>query len=254
MPKSFWNIVNNVIKEADVILLLLDARLIEETRNAEVETKVNKAKKPLIYVITKCDLVDKKILSKIKLKPSVFVSSKGHLGTGILRERILIEGNKKYKDKKAFHVGVLGYPNVGKSSLINAMKGKKTAPSSSVSGLTKGVQKVRADNRVVFLDTPGVVPYREKNDSKHAFIGTIDFNKVKDPDIVVMELMEKYPGKIEMHYGIIESRFGVEIPTDIEESLEKIAKKRKLLRKGNEPDIERTAKMILKDWQTGKIQ
>lgn len=253
MPKNFWNIVNKVIKEADIILLLLDSRLIEETRNSEVESKVKKANKPLIYVLTKCDLVDKKTLSKIKLKPSVFVSSKDHLGTSILRDRILIEGNKKYKGKDAFYVGVLGYPNVGKSSLINAMKGKKAAPSSSVSGLTKGIQKVRADNRIVFLDTPGVLPYREKNDSKHAFIGTIDFNKVKNPDIVVMELMEKYPGRIERHYGIIEPQFGVEIPADLEESLEKIAKKRNLLIKGNKPDIERTAKMILKDWQTGKI-
>ncbi len=173
--------------------------------------------------------------------------------TKLLRERILIEACKAGIKHEVIRVGVLGYPNVGKSSLINSMKGKKSAPSSSVSGFTKGIQKVRADNRIVFLDTPGVVPYMEKNDSKHAFIGTIDYNKIKDPDMVVMELMEKYPGRIERFYGIIGTDYGIEIPSDLEETLEKIAKKRNMLRKGNEPDIERVAKMILKDWQTGKM-
>lgn len=246
MSKSFWTIVNKVIEQADIILLLLDARLIEETRNEEAELKVKAAHKPLIYVITKSDLVDKKLLDKIPLKPSVFVSAKDHLGTTILRERILIEGQRAYKNKEVFVVGVLGYPNVGKSSLINALKGKKAAPTSSVSGFTKGVQKVRMDNRITFLDTPGVVPYNEKDDSKHAFIGTLEFNRVKNPDLVVMELMEKYPGKIESHYGIKAS-------SDFETSLELIAQKRNMLKKHAELDIERVSKMILKDWQTGKI-
>ena len=247
MPKNFWKLVNKVIEEADILILLLDARLIDETRNPEIELKVQKANKPLIYVITKSDLVKKEILEKRHLKPSVFISAKEHSGTTILRNRILMEGKRAYKDKKDFKVGVLGYPNVGKSSLINAMKGKRAAPSSSVSGFTKGIQKVRADNRLIFLDTPGVIPYMEKDNTKHAFIGTIDFNKVKDPDIVVIGLMEKYPGEIESHYG-------VNVSDDLEVSLELIAKKRNMLRKGGIPDVDRAARMILKDWQTGKIK
>jgi len=246
MSKSFWTIVNRVIEQADVLLLLLDARLTEETRNPEAEAKIKAANKPLIYVVTKCDLVDKKILERLPLKPSVFISATEHLGTTILRERIIIEGRRAYKNKDVFTVGVIGYPNVGKSSLINAMKGKKAAPTSSVSGFTKGVQKVKMDNRIIFLDTPGVVPYKEKDDSKHAFIGTLEFNRVKNPDLVVMELMEKCPGKIESHYG-------VNVSSDFEESLEAIARKKNLLKKHAELDIERTSKMILKDWQTGKI-
>ena len=247
MSKNFWKIVNKVIEQADILLLLLDARLMDETRNAEVEVKVKLAKKPLIYVITKCDLVDKKTLEKLNLKPSVFVSAKDHLGTTILRDRMLIEGHRAYKDKEVFTVGVLGYPNVGKSSLINAMKGRKAAPTSSVSGFTKGVQKIKSDNKIIFLDTPGVVPYQEKNDSKHAFIGTLEFNRVENPDIIVMELLEKFPGRIESHYG-------VPLSADFEETLEAIAKKKNLLKKHAELDIERTSKMILKDWQAGKIK
>ena len=247
MPKNFWDMVNKVIEESDIIILLLDARLIEETRNPEVESKVRAANKPLIYVITKFDLVRKGTLEKRHLTPSVFISAKDHTGTTILRNRILIEGKRAYKDKKDFTVGVLGYPNVGKSSLINAMKGKRSAPSSSSSGYTKGIQKVRADNRLIFLDTPGVIPYMEKDNSKHAFIGAIDFNKVKDPDIVVMELMERYPGEIESHYEI-------KAADDVEASIELIAKKRNMLKKGGIPDVERAARMILKDWQSGRIK
>ena len=126
------------------------------------------------------------------------------------------------------------------------MKGKRSAPTSSTSGFTKGIQKIRGDSKIVFLDTPGVIPYKEKDASKHAFIGTIDYNKTKDPEGAVVDLMGEYPGQIEAHYGIDASK-------DFETSLELIAIKRKLLKKGSQPDLERTSRMILKDWQTGKI-
>jgi len=245
MANRFWRIVNDVISKADIILLLLDARMIKETMNDEIVSKVQD--KPLIYVITKSDLVRRSELSKVKLNPSVYVSAKYHQGTLKLRDRILIEGKKAYKDKNVFTVGVLGYPNVGKSSLINAVKGKKSAPTSSASGFTRGVQKVKADNRITFLDTPGVIPYREDDKVKHALIGTVDYNKIKEPDLAVAGIMEIYPGVIEECYGVEES-------DDFEETIEKIAEKKKLMKKGNEPDVERASRMILKDWQVGKIR
>ena len=77
MP-SFWGLVNRVIREADVLLLLLDARLVNETRNLEIESKVRQKGKPLIYVVTKCDLVGKAHAEKWKsiLNPCVFISAK----------------------------------------------------------------------------------------------------------------------------------------------------------------------------------
>jgi len=238
--------VNDVIRRADVLLLVLDARVPELTRNREIERKVDRAGKKLIYVINKCDLIGKEISEKHKKKynPSVFVSSTQHLGTTKLRERILIEAKRIGKERVV--VGVLGYPNCGKSSVINALKGKGSAKTSSVSGYTRGIQLVKADNKIMLLDTPGVIPFREDDDLKHVLIGTKMFDKVKDPDIYAMELIKFCKGLIETHYDIKAK--------DEYEALEKIAFKFNKLVKGGEPNIELISRMILKDWQQGKIR
>mgnify|MGYP002629649492 CR=1 FL=1 len=247
---NFWSIVNSVIRDADVILLLLDARLVNETRNIEIENRVKSIGKALIYVITKSDLVDdKELVEKYKkeLKPCVFVSSKKYYGTTMLRDRIMIEA-KKHKIKfPSIRVGVLGYPNVGKSSLINAMSGGSGAPTSSMSGYTKSLQKIRADKHLLFLDTPGVIPFKEKESEKHSMIGSVDFTKVKEPDLAVMQIMKKFPGVIEAHYG-------TKVIKDFEKSLENIALSKNIIKSGKEANIDKMARTILKDWQKGKIQ
>ena len=238
--------VNDVIGDSDILFLVLDSRMAQGTRNLEIEDKVASSGKPLIYVLNKCDLVDKHVVERYKrmIPNSVFISAKFHLGTTKLREKILaVAGGLRLVAK--VRVGVLGYPNVGKSSLINALKGKGAAKTSNISGYTKHIQKVRT-SKIILLDTPGVIPYKEKNDFKHNIIGTIDYGKEKDPDIVAVKLMHAFPGVIEDHYG-------VEVITDKEETLELIALKRNMIKKGSKPDVIRAAKMILKDWQTGDI-
>lgn len=238
-----------VIKDADVLLLVLDSRFVKETRNREIEDKIKRLGKPLIYVLTKCDLIDQRVSEQQakQLDPAVFVSAKKYFGTTMLKECIIIEAKRAGIKKRPMNVGVLGYPNVGKSSLINAMTGRGSAPTSILSGRTKGVQKVRSDKRIMFLDTPGVLPYREKSILKHTYIGTIDFNSSKEPDVAVIGLMEKFPGLLEAYYG-------VEVKEDKEETLEDIAVKRNIIKKGRQPDLMRMARLMLKDWQKGDIK
>lgn len=239
----YWNLVNKVLREADIIILVLDARMPLETRNVEIENKVNALGKTLIYVINKSDLADLVTLKALKkqFKKSVFISAKKHTGLNKLREILGVEAKKvKFETVR---VGVLGYPNVGKSSLINSLKGRESAPVSSISGYTKSIRNVRASGKIMFLDTPGVIPYNEKDNVKHSMIGTVDHSREKDPDLVVMQLIKTFPGLIGEYYDVVEN----------DDIIESIAKKRNLLKKGNEPDISRTARMILKDWQTGKI-
>ncbi|MFC1698163.1 GTPase [Nanoarchaeota archaeon] len=245
---NYWDAVNNVIQQADILLIILDARLVDETRNIEIEQKVKNSNKPLIYVITKCDLVDdKKDVEKYKksLKPCVFISAIKYYGVNLLRDKILIEAKRNNISLPA-KVGVLGYPNVGKSSLINAMIGRGSASTSMMSGHTKGVQRIKGDNSITFLDSPGVIPFNEKDSTKHSIIGTTDFTRTKDPDLVVMEIMKKFPGKIEDYYDVKPNE-------NFEQTIEDIAIKKNIIKKKNKPDIDKMARIILKDWQTGKI-
>ncbi len=251
---KFWGIVSQVIKAADVVLLLIDARMIEETRHKDIEMHVKAEKKPLIYTVTKCDLVHPDQLEKLKhtLHPCVFVSSTNYHGLNQLKQKIFGEASRAGLKKTTIFVGVLGYPNVGKSSLINAMTGKGSAKTSNLAGYTRGKKKIASmRGNITFVDTPGIIPIKEKTQPgaklKHAIIGAIDYRTEKDPDVVIMAIMDAYPGRIENHYHVPQQE-------DKEQTLASIALKQGLILKGKLPDIERTSVMILKQWQAGKIR
>jgi len=242
MP-SFWKHVKDVLEKSDIILEILDARMIEQSRNREIEDKVKKLGKKLLFVINKSDLVDPNSLLDVKkiLKPSVFVSSRDKLGTTILKKKIM-----ELSLGEAVTVGVVGYPNVGKSSVINALSGRSAARTSAESGFTKGMQKVRVSAKIVLLDTPGVLPEREKNEFKHGMIGAVDYAKLKDPEAVAIQFIEEQKPLIQKHYEITLE--------DSEEILEAIAFKFKKLKRGGVADMELAARFLLKEWQAGRIR
>ncbi len=243
MPADFWKIVNEVIEESDILLEILDARMIKDTRNSEIEAKVKEQNKILIFVINKCDLADQEELKKIRLAPSVYVSSIKRYGITKLLHLILRYAPKKEK----VVVGVLGYPNTGKSSVINALKGRGSAPTAPISGYTKAKQLIKVTSQIYLMDTPGVYPYMENDSAKHAMTSSLDSSKIKDPEGTVIDLMRKFKGKIEAFYGVDVSR-------DKEESLEQIAIKNNRLMKGGIADTKTMAVMILQAWQKGKIK
>jgi len=239
--KSFWTIVNKVLKRVDIVVLVLDARFPDLSLHNELQDKAGE--KPIIYVLNKCDLTDtSKLLKwKRKFKHCVFVSAIKHYGITMLKHKIL-----EVAQGKNVTMGVFGYPNTGKSSIINALKGRKSAGTSSTSGYTKGKQLIRISNNVMLLDTPGVFPYREDDKTKLALINAVDFNKVKDPDLVAMELIEQKRKQVCKYYDLNEAG-------DPEAILEAIAKKFNKLKKGGVLDTVAAARIVLKDWQQGKI-
>ncbi len=241
---SYWKIVNRVIEKSDIILEVLDARLIDETRNPEVEERAKGKHKTLLYVINKSDLADKKMLESAKkhLRPAIFISSRQHLGTTMLRDKIL-----QLAGKPKVTVGVVGYPNTGKSSVINALAGRSKAGTSPQSGHTKGLQRISAGSRITLLDTPGVIPFLDKDATRHAMISAVDASRLDDPDIIAMELIQKLDGAIEKYYG-------VERQKDPEKVLVSIAVKNHRLGKRGVPDTELMSRIIIRHWQQGKIK
>lgn len=254
--KSYvFSIVNKVIEESDIILEVLDSRFIEKTRNFEVEKKVKKLGKIIIYIFNKSDLIN---INKIKLdreleelKPNLFFSSKERSSYANLKKLIKIE-SKRLK-QECVNIGVIGYPNTGKSSLINFLTRKYAVKTSSEAGYTKGIQKIKLSKGLYLIDTPGIIPMLEKFSTsvkflvKHPQIGAVTWDRAKNPDLVVNQLMKEYPNVLEKYYKI-------DANGDSEFLIEELGKKLNYLKKGKIIDDIRTAKKILKDWQEGKIR
>ena len=242
---NFWKHVNKIIKEADIIIEVLDARMVEKSRNIEIEEKVERAGKKLLFVINKSDLVPEKSLNFWKkiMKPCIFISSSEKSGTTILKKKIL-----EMARGEELVVGILGYPNVGKSSMINALSGRGSARTSSWSGFTKGVQKIKVDSKIMLLDSPGVFPYKEKDPYKHSLTGAIDFSQLKDPETVAEKFIMNHKILVLKFYGLDK---GLTDPDDI---IEALAFHMRFLLKGKRADRERTARALMKDWQSGKLK
>src|SRR3989338_299470 len=252
----FPKLAEKVIENADILLEVLDARFIEETRNLEVEEIIKRKGKKLIYVLNKIDTIDKNKIDKellSSLYPFVFLSCKEKKGIRDLRKKIHIEVSRLKLGEHQAKVGMVGYPNTGKSSIINILAGSHQARTSAEPGYTRGIQNIRLTKNILLIDTPGVIPSNEKSATsrddlkKHAEIGVRSFSKLKDPEFVVASLMQKNPPLFEKFYNI-------PAKGDPEALLEQLGRAKKFLLKGNQVDTDRTARFILKALQEGRIR
>ncbi len=238
MSRFGWA-AHKVIDESAIILEVLDARFINETINKGVEFQARD--KLLIRVINKSDYLDVKQFDAIKrrLKNCVFVSAKKRTGISLLKRMIRALAKKEGID--SIVVGVVGYPNVGKSTLINALKLKGAAKTSPDAGCTKGMQHITVSKDIVMIDTPGVIAKEITNEEDLVLIGAKNPYAIEDPDLAVMKLLGKRP-------GVIEKRYGVNVMEDKEETIKAIAMKMNFKKKGNLPDVDRVSRKILHDW------
>ena len=247
---SFSQRVFKVVKESDLILEILDARFAEDMRNNQLERLIELENKKLILVLNKSDLLSKTKTMELKEKLErsnkkvIFVSSKTRNGLKLLREVIYAESNHQ-----KIKVGLIGYPNTGKSSLINMLRGKHVAETSSKAGFTKGERWVKINDNVLLLDSPGTIPLGERDEVELILWNAKNIEDLKEVETVCLQALEKIkivqPDWLKKNFGL---NFGEK---SLEELLEELALKNHKLRKGGVPDSENMARLILKKWQKG---
>ncbi|EMR08621.1 nucleolar GTP-binding protein 2 [Pneumocystis murina B123] len=255
--KRIWNELYKVIDSSDVIIQLLDARNPLGTRCKHIEEYLKKEKphKHMIFLLNKCDLIPTwctrewiKQLSKEYPTLAFHASINNPFGKGSLIQ-LLRQFSKLHSNRRQISVGFIGYPNTGKSSVINTLKSKKVCNTAPIPGETKVWQYVRMTSKIFMIDCPGIVP-PNSNDSETEIIikGVLRIEKVSNPEQYIRAILNLCETKhLERTYQIS----GWE--NDSTKFLELLAQKTGKLLKGGETDESSIAKMVINDFIRGKI-
>lgn len=218
------------------------------TRCESVEAYLTKEKKTkkIIYVLNKVDLVPGwvaarwvKILSKTHPTIAFHASINNSFGKGSLIQ-LLRQFSALFSDKKQISVGFIGYPNVGKSSIINTLKKKAVCKTAPIPGETKVWQYITLMRRIYLIDCPGIVPPSARDsESQKVLKGIVRVEHLSSPEEHVPFLL----GRVRPEY--LTRTYGVSDWKDSDEFLSKLAIKMGKLHRGGEADQRTVATMVL---------
>ncbi len=254
-----WALVLRLLRSCPMTLEVVDARDVAATRVPRLERL---AGRKLVLVATKADLLPgspRGLVVQAGGLTIFYTSARTHGGIEELKNWILDKSEIRFARygrprlihgtlMRTFDILIYGIPNVGKSSLINAIRGRHVSATGFRAGITRGVQIINLAEGVRLIDMPGVVDWSigEEHLALHA---ALDVEKLKDPLSVAERLVEQFIAKKD---DGLANHFGVPMMGDAESLLASIAKRRgKLLKKG-EPDVDEAAKIVLREWQKGK--
>uniref|UniRef100_A0A8C0K3U5 Nucleolar GTP-binding protein 2 n=1 Tax=Canis lupus dingo TaxID=286419 RepID=A0A8C0K3U5_CANLU len=253
--KRIWGELYKVIDSSDVVVQVLDARDPMGTRSPHIETYLKKEKpwKHLIFVLNKCDLVPTwatkrwvAVLSQDYPTLAFHASLTNPFGKGAFIQ-LLRQFGKLHTDKKQISVGFIGYPNVGKSSVINTLRSKKVCNVAPIAGETKVWQYITLMRRIFLIDCPGVVYPSEDSETDIVLKGVVQVEKIKTPEDHIGAVLERAKPEY------ISKTYKIDSWENAEDFLEKLAFRTGKLLKGGEPDFQTVGKMVLNDWQRGRI-
>lgn len=262
MKKTLEEMQKNV-KLCDCLIYVLDARLPKSSFNPQIDKIIGH--KPILYVLNKADLADDKktkaFVEEFKSQGKTVISlvssganAKAKLLAGI--EELLANKIQKNNNKQInpiYKVMVIGVPNTGKSSIINAMATKTKAITGNKAGVTKSTQWVRASSNIALLDTPGTLwpKLEDKQVSlKLAFAGSIK-DDVLDIEELGLELIKfliaHEPQKVAQRYGEFDAS------CELIEIYDEFCRKRGYILRGGEIDYLRAGKGFLDDFRSGRV-
>lgn len=251
------------MKLIDLVIELVDARVPLSSRNPDIdELGKNKAR---MILLNKADMAEEKWndawTEYFKAKGYHVVKVNSKKGTGIKSiQGVIAEAcqEKIERDRKRgilnrpVRAMVVGIPNVGKSTFINALAGKAAAKTGNKPGVTKGKQWIRLNKSVELLDTPGILWPKFEDQAvglRLAFIGSI-----KDEILNTEELAAELIGFMNRNYpGVLEEKYSIDGDENAYVMLEQIAHSRHCLVRGSELDTDKAASLLLDDFRNGRI-
>lgn len=293
--KAFDKVYKQVVESADVVLYVLDARDPEGTRSKEVEQMVMAAdggSKRMIFILNKIDLVPPPVLRAWLVhlrrsfptlplrasKPAPNAKTFDHKELTIKgTSETLFKALKTFAEsrqlKRSIKVGIIGYPNVGKSSVINALTSRMggrvgACPVGAEAGVTTSLREVKLDNKLKLLDSPGIVFPNKTEGSQNSkveerarliLLNAIPPKEIDDPVPAVNMLLKRLSASPELFAKLVEvydlpplhSAVNGDTTTDF---LVQVARKRGRLGKGGVPNLHSAAQAVVTDWRDGRIQ
>lgn len=251
------------IKLIDLVIELVDARTPMSSKNPDIDSLAgNKAR---VILLNKADLADPvgnaAWTEYFKKKGFHVLEINARTGAGVRAVQGLVQEACKEKIERDRRRGiknrpiramVVGIPNVGKSTFINAFAGKGCTKTGNKPGVTKGKQWIRLNQNLELLDTPGILWPRFENQQvgeRLAMIGSINDEILHADELaaaILIYLQKHYQGKIRERYETEESG-------DAYAMLKEISIQRKCFLKGEEPDLLRTSRIIVDDFRGGRL-
>ena len=252
------------LKQVDAVCEIVDARIPMSSKNPDIDTICGG--KPRIVVLNRMDLADPEATKRWE----AYFRSKGFatlatdcktkkgLGSfqgavrGVLKEKL--ERNAQRGMNRPLRVMIVGIPNVGKSTLINQISGRKGAKAENRPGVTRGKQWVTVESSLLLLDTPGILwpKFEDPNVGLMlAYTGAVKEGVIDIEELacrLIRLLWERYPQALKERYGI-----DAQADTPGYELLELAGRKRGYLISGGEVNLERMAKMLLDEYRSGKL-